>query len=133
LEKGGSGPPNSQVAARIAAGKEFLLARICPDGGWNDGSTGAFGYTSNSYPETTGMALLALHGTSRKRVVRGIECAEKWLQTCRSAEAAAWLRLALLAHGWPVPAVAPPACRTTVEAALWMLVESAAAGKNVFI
>jgi squalene cyclase len=133
LQKAVSGSQDRHVAARVAAGKEFLLARVCPDGGWNDGSTGAFGYTSNSYPETTGMALLALHGTSRKQVARGIERAEKWLQTSRSAEAAAWLRLALLAHGMLVPAVPPPACRTSVEAALWMLVESAAAGKNIFI
>jgi Prenyltransferase and squalene oxidase repeat len=133
LQRAGREAPDNRAAARVGAGKEFLLARVCPDGGWNDGSAAAFGYTSDSYPETTGMALLALHGTPRERIARGIERAENWLQNCRSAEAAAWLRLALLAHGKPVPPAGPPPCRTVVEAALWILVESAAQGNNLFI
>ena len=79
------------------------------------------------------MALLALHGTPGERISRGIKRAETWLQSCRSAEASAWLRLALLAHGNPVPKSEPPPCRTAVEAALWILVQSAAEGKNLLV
>ena len=64
---------------------------------------------------------------------RGIERAQEWLKDCRSAEAAAWLRLALLANGSRVPPAEPPACRTSVEAALWILADAAAEGRNLFV
>ena len=125
--------PEKSAVARVAAGKEFLLARVCPDGGWNDGSAGAFGYAFDSYPENTGIALLALHDVLRARVAPGIKRAETWLETCRSPEAKAWLRLALLAHGEQLAWAAPPPCRTVVEAALWILADSAVEGNHLFL
>ena len=86
-------------AKRIQQGRSFLLARRCRDGGWNHGSTRALGYDSDSYPETTGMALLALHGVSAVPMDDALRVAERHLENCQSQEAASWLTLGLLARG----------------------------------
>ena len=89
---------------RIQAGCDFLRSRRCRDGGWNHGSNGALGYDAVSYPETTGQALLAL--APARDLEPSVAIAEHHLRATRSANAAAWLRLALRAHGrepglWP--------------------------------
>ena len=89
------------LCKRIEQGRSFLLARRCRDGGWNHGSTRALGYDSDSYPETTGIALLALHGVSGPDVTQGLERGRTALAACQSSEAASWLRLGLGAHGRP--------------------------------
>lgn len=118
---------------RIAAGREFLLSRRCNDGGWNHGSSRALGYEADSYPETTGMTLLALHGIQRERIAISLEKAKQHLQTCRSSEAASWLRLGLSAHAvkMPLPDVRPP--RSVMEMSLALLAEAAEAGRNEFL
>jgi hypothetical protein len=116
-------------------GAAYLLAHACSDGGWNHGASSALGYGARSYPETTGVALLALRGKDapviRKAVMRA------WAQwpTCRASEAQSWLRLGLLAHGQlPLnapPPVSPP--RTIQNAALALLASAALAGRNAFL
>lgn len=114
---------------RVNSGREFLMARMCADGGWNHGSNRALGRDGDSYPETTGVALTALHKASREQTVgkeiiaRARTAARRHLATCRTAEGIAWLRIGLAAQGEPAQAelaTAEPAPlpRTTMDAAL---------------
>jgi hypothetical protein len=103
---------------RIAAGKEFLVSHMCMDGGWNHGSNRALGRDGDSYPETTGIALLALHDVRSAQIERAKASARRHLRNCRSAEGVAWLRMALSAHGENLRPGADPVARTIVDAAL---------------
>ena len=84
---------------RVQQGREFLLARVCRDGGWNYGAAQALGYQANSYADTTGMALLALHGSSSAKVQKAVETGEKQLPGCRSPQTLCWLSMGLAAQG----------------------------------
>jgi hypothetical protein len=107
---------------RIASGAEFLFARMCADGGWNHGSSHALGRDGDSYPETTGIALLALRGfPASPALARAVTAAKTHLRTCRTAEGIAWLRMGLAAHGEAVTASFEPAIRTNTDAALRIL------------
>ncbi len=98
---------SADVARRIQGGVEYLLAHACKDGGWNHGATHALGYEAGAYPETTGVALLALRGEKAPEIDRGIAIAERFFQQPNPA-GAAWLRIGLLAQGCPAPVLAPP-------------------------
>jgi len=133
LEKLGREGGGSELSGRAAQGRAFLLARRCSDGGWNHGSTKALGYDSDSYPEATGIALLALHGSAGPEVSLAVTRGEQHLARCQSSEAANWLTLGLLAHGRN--ATAPPlaAHGTTMEIALSALADTALHGRNFFL
>ncbi|MGO9095416.1 MAG: prenyltransferase/squalene oxidase repeat-containing protein [Bryobacteraceae bacterium] len=133
LEKGGR--PDPRRRERIEIGREFLLSRMCSDGGWNHGVTRALGYSIDSYPETTGQALLALAGFPEQRLEKSLRCAEGHLRTCRSAEGRSWLEMALLAHGRS-PSGFPKddlTLHSAMDRALIVLAEAATRGKNVFL
>lgn len=106
---------------RVAEGRRFLLSHMCADGGWNHGSNRALGRDGDSYPETTGIALLALRGV---KVDRSIAQARKLLNECRSAEGIAWLRMGLAAHGIIAQAPVEPRLRTIVDNALSKLADA---------
>ena len=140
------GNRDKTLDARAARDRDFLLARRCRDEGWNHGSTRALGYDSDSYPETTGLALLALHAShqgtaeagsedpaSDKKVQQGIARAEALLARCQSNEAASWLALGLSAHGRTLTIPPLPARRTTMELALSALANAALQGNNLFL
>ena len=136
LEKVQRRRPEEAIRKRIETGRQFLLNRMCRDGGWNHGSSRALGYEANSYPETTGLALLALHGTSSPRLARSLAFAEESFRRCRTAEGLSWLRLGLLAHGRTLSVndkLKLVSRRTVVDAALCILAEAAGRGKNVFL
>ena len=106
------------LSSRVAEGRRFLLGHMCADGGWNHGSNRALGRDGDSYPETTGIALLALR---EAQLDRSLDRAKKHLDTCRTAEGIAWLRMGLAAHGIKTEAPIAPPCRTTMDQALWAL------------
>ena len=105
------------------------MARRCADGGWNHGSSRALGYEGQSYPETTGAALLALRGVSN--LEKSIAAAERHWRECRSAESAAWLKLGLLAQAAKrkvgLPQTKP---RNVRDTALCVLADRAEQGSN---
>ncbi len=110
---------DSELRTRVAAGKRFLLSKTCADGGWNYGANRALGRDGDSYPETTGIALLALRGV---KLDRSLAAARRHLAECRAAEGIAWLRMGLAAHGEkPTNNGYEPVCRTNMDAALWAL------------
>lgn len=122
--------PDARISERIRDGERFLLVRRCADGGWNHGASRALGFQSFSYPETTGLALLALSGTRAPDLARSLEMARRHLERCRSWEGIAWLDMGLRAHGRP-PATLPQApVRTVMDMALRVLAQRAAAGAN---
>jgi len=127
--------PGSGYQHRIEMGQRFLMDKMCQDGGWNHGSSRALGYESPSYPETTGLALLALGGVKGGPLSKAIAAGERHLRECRSAEGQSWLRMGLLAHGRDLGGfrLAPASCRTLMDTCLTVLADAAAAGKNPFL
>jgi hypothetical protein len=127
--------PSAELRERIGQAQNFLLSRRCADGGWNHGSARSLGYNSDSYPETTGQALLALAGADPGKLGGSFRVAQRFLREQRSSGGAAWLRLGLLAHQ-QTPADAPlfsMPCRTVPDMALTYLAAAAEQGCNVFL
>ncbi len=128
--------PDPEIEARLESGVQFLLSRMCHDGGWNQGSARALGYEAGSYPETTGLALLALQGRDFPRRQQAIARAREHYRHCRSVRGRSWLNLGLLAQGQSLPEeAADPSlrCWDTVETSLSVIARAAAAGSNVFL
>jgi hypothetical protein len=123
------------IHKRIEEGREALLARICPDGGWNHGASRALGTDASSYPETTGVVLLALNGLQGPKIDRGIAAALRHYEQCRAIQGRSWLALALLAHGRKPGPIRIPGieCRDAMDAALLILAEAAVEGRNAFL
>lgn len=120
---------DSSLTERITAGREYLLSRMCADGGWNHGSNQALGKDGDSYPETTGIALLALDGAKtepakRPAIQRAKAAARRHLETCKTAEGQAWLRMGLAAHGEKIKITFDPVCRTNMDEVLMALAAS---------
>lgn len=128
-------PSDDRAQLRCQSGRAFLRSRMCSDGGWNHGSFRALGYDLASYPETTGVALLALHGETSTALKRSVSEAEQQLAHIQSREAECWLQLGLLAHGKLAPSKIRklrPA-RSVTELALTLLTDAAVNGNNIFV
>jgi hypothetical protein len=124
---------DEELSRRVAAGRDYLMARACADGGWNHGSNQALGKDGDSYPETTGIALLALGAASKSKdltpneragIERGKIAARRHLALCRAAEGIAWLRMGLAAHGEIAQSPFQPVCRTNMDEALIALADA---------
>ncbi len=126
--------PEPAISARIQQGCGYLLARRCNDLGWNHGDSRLRGFHSTSFPETTGLALLALGGANVPEIGGSIQRATAHARACRSTQGLCWLHLGLMAQGvdpGELPAF-PLGWRRTIDAAMVLLCREAIAGKNVF-
>jgi hypothetical protein len=125
---------HAAIDERMREAAAMLLERRCSDGGWNHGAPAALEVSATSYPETTGMATLALGndaGNIREGLVR---IALEMLPRTRSAAALSWVQLGLLAlesHPAPVEE-STVACRTSLDFALRALALGALGGHNIF-
>lgn len=84
---------------RIQLGEQMLLERRCRDGGWNYGARLALGVPLPSYPETTGVAMMALQGSPDAVPGSLLERAREWCSQATSPLGRAWLSIGLLLHG----------------------------------
>lgn len=131
-----TGPPDAIDAVRLRSSvrraQQYILSRRCRDGGWNHGGSPLRSEDAESYPEMTGMALLALQDVSPAELEKPLLLAEAFLSCPQPAEALSWLQLALLRHGRKVPASnTPVACRTNRDICL-RLIALAGADSSVF-
>lgn len=119
------------AATQVDRGRMYLLSRQCNDGGWNHGGTGFRSAKAISYPEMTGMALLALDGAASAQIETGLRLAANMWRTPDSAEAQSWLRLALTKHRQPIsPETACLPCRNTRDLCLCLLAATASSASN---
>jgi hypothetical protein len=112
----------------------YLLSRRCSDGGWNHGGSSFRSENATSYPETTGLALLALADTKAPTLAPALALANRMLQEPQSLEGLSWLEIGLVANRHNVAAhqnLWRP--RTTRDLALGLLSFAAQRGNNAFI
>ncbi|MGI8961051.1 MAG: prenyltransferase/squalene oxidase repeat-containing protein [Bryobacteraceae bacterium] len=122
---------DEKLRARINRGKQYILSRRCDDGGWNHGGTSFRSQNAESYPEMTGIALLALHDTPASDLSVSIARAEHFLLSPTSIEALSWLQMGLLVHGRDRLSVRTDLpCRTTRDTCLRLLALTAHSSNN---
>ncbi|MCU1274019.1 MAG: hypothetical protein JWO48_1450 [Bryobacterales bacterium] len=122
------------IQQRIDIGRQFLLDRICRDGGWNYGRSNVLGAEAPSYPETSGQALLALNQMKSPKLDIALAAAQEQARACQSSEGLSWLQLGLQAHG--IVAAGPQRelrCRNVLDSALLIVARAAVRGRNVFL
>jgi hypothetical protein len=90
---------SASFASQIEKGRRFLLSRRCRDGGWNHGGSSFRSENANSYPETTGLALLALTGVPPGQLTPALRLGEDFLKNPGSTEGLSWLQMGLVAQG----------------------------------
>lgn len=88
-----------EVNRRIRDGEELVLSRRCTDGGWNYGTPNMLYVDLPSFPETTGLGLLALDGVADPAVNQGLDMAARFRAETKSSLGKAWLQIALRCHG----------------------------------
>jgi len=123
----------SALSAALHHSQLYLLSRRLPNGGWNHGGSYRAGEQISSYPETTGLALLALRDISREYVSASLGLAARYQQNPGSLEASAWLRLAEAIFQGQVGQWSPCGrIASTRDLALFILAATAESEHNVF-
>jgi hypothetical protein len=122
---------DEKLRRNIVRDKEYILLTRCQDGGWNHGGAKFRSQNAESYPEMTGMALLALHGAPASDLSISIKCAENFLSCPASSEGLSWLQLGLVRHGRDRLSITTDLpCRTTRDTALRLLALAAHSSSN---
>jgi hypothetical protein len=115
----------------INRAKQYILSRRCQDGGWNHGGTSFRSQSAESYPEMTGMALLALHRSPTSDLSASIARAESFLSSPGSIEGLSWLQMGLMAHGQDrLNITTALTCRTTRDTCLRLLALASHSSNN---
>ncbi|MBV9760421.1 MAG: terpene cyclase/mutase family protein [Acidobacteriaceae bacterium] len=115
-------PERTQLRSAIQRAQRYLLSRRCRDGGWNHGGSAFRSEDAESYPEMTGIALLALPDEPNAPLQKPLSLAAAFLNRRQPAGALSWLQLALLKHGRAIPpSGAPPVCRNYLDISLRLI------------
>jgi len=123
---------NASFASQIEQGRRFLLSRRCRDGGWNHGGSSFRSEDANSYPETTGLALLALAGAPAGQLTAALQLSEDFLKNPGSTEGLSWLQMGLVAQGRKMEDLQLPLRpRTIRDISLRLLALAALDGKTL--
>jgi hypothetical protein len=115
---------DKRLLAETHRTRRYLLSRRCPDGGWNHGGTQFRSPDPESYPEITGMALLAFEQNDKPELTKSLELAMKMAHSPGSSEAQSWLRMGLARHGLVCQATTDRLARTTRDLALQILAKA---------
>lgn len=92
--------PRQRATERIRQGERMLADRMCRGGGWNYGNRRVLGEDLPPYPDTTALALIALHDSPSDHVTgASIARLHDMLATNRSALVLALAALALRLYG----------------------------------
>lgn len=112
----------------------YLLTRRCIDNGWNHGGSKTRSEDATSYPETTGLALLALRAAGVPRPPASISLAKQFAQNPHSLEGLSWIQMALHSSSNAVPdPQCVPAARTNRDTALRLITLSTMQGSNILL
>lgn len=112
----------------------YLLERRCADGGWNHGGSPLRGDEPSSYPETTGVALLALRAAKLELPTSAVQLAREFAKRPGSVEGLAYIQMGLgNAASWEEGPEAPPPSRTNRDVALRLLALNARNQVNVLL
>ena len=90
---------NAGYDRAVRRAQAYLLSRRCSDGGWNHGGSSKRSETAPSYPETTGLGLVALANVPTPSLAPTIQLAEGFVQQPDSTEGLCWLLMGLEAQG----------------------------------
>jgi hypothetical protein len=91
----------------VRLGRDMLLDRMCPGGGWNSGNGVAFGVPLEPQIDATAIALLALRPhRDEKGVLRSLRWLLNHVPGCPSAYSLAWGVLAMSAYRDVIPGAA---------------------------
>jgi len=122
---------DSELTSIMADSRSFLLTHCCRDGGWNHGGSSYRSENAPSYPETTGLALLALGDVPYAKLAPAIQVAESFLDRAESSEGLAWLQMGLTKQGKPPRSESATfACHTLRDVALRLLGIAATSPRN---
>ena len=90
------GVDTARLRDRVALGREMLLDRACPSGGWNAGNGVVYGVALKPHIDATATALLALQGwQEHSQVQMALRYLAAAAPKCPSPYSVAWAVLAL--------------------------------------